>query len=350
MREGCRVGRLGWQLAAVLMSMWVGSSLADVPPPVVPESLPLIPPIVPADEDPNAPIEQVIVTALEPRYVAPTRRDRIGRIWAPVYINDKGPFRLVLDTGSSHAAVNAGVAAALGIPLTDKNQVMLRGVTGSRVVPTITVESFIIGDLQLRPARLPIVVDALGGADGVLGTDGLEDKRIFIDFRHDRITIFRSRGERAPIGYRTIPVKIVQGLLEVSIMVGSQRATAIIDTGGQASIANEAFRMAVARRISPKDVNVDAITGATLDVQYGNRMITPPIKIGEVVIRRARVTTGDLEIFQHWAMVKDPVMLIGMDVLGLFDTIIIDYKRRELQVLMRNTDPFDDPLRGRLTP
>ncbi len=85
-------------------------------------------------------------------------------------------------------------------------------------------------------------------------------------------------------------------------------------------------------------------------MQYGNRMITPPIKIGDVVIRRARVTTGDLEIFQHWAMVKDPVMLIGMDVLGLFDTIIIDYKRRELQVLMRNTDPFDDPLRGRLTP
>ncbi len=77
---------------------------------------------------------------------------------------------------------------------------MLRGVTGSRVVPTITVDSLIIGDLQFRPARLPIVVDALGGADGVLGTDGMEDKRIFIDFRNDRITIFRSRKERAPVG------------------------------------------------------------------------------------------------------------------------------------------------------
>ena len=138
----------------------------------------VIPPAVPPVEDLNAPIEEVIVTAKEPRYVAPTRRDRIGRIWAPVYINDRGPFRLVLDTGSSHAAVNAQVAAALGIPLTDKNRVMLRGVTGSRIVPTITVDSFIIGDLQFRPARLPIVIDALGGADGVLGTDGLEDKRI----------------------------------------------------------------------------------------------------------------------------------------------------------------------------
>jgi hypothetical protein len=64
-------------------------------------------------------------------------------------------------------------------------------------------------------------------------------------------------------------------------------------------------------------------------------MVTPPIHIGDVMIRQARVTTGDLHIFKHWDMVSDPVMLIGMDVLGLFDTIIIDYKRRELQVRMR---------------
>jgi hypothetical protein len=345
---------LAGRVAAVLVFSWAvlasaqQAPIAPTPvpaviPPVVPSAIPsAIPSGVPPVDDANAPIEEVVVTAKEPRYVAPTRRDRIGRIWAPVYINERGPFRLVLDTGSSHAAVNASVAAALGIPLTDAHRVMLRGVTGSRVVPTITVDSFIIGDLQLRPARLPIVIDALGGADGVLGTDGLEDKRIYIDFRHDRITIFRSRGERAPAGYRTIPVKIVQGLLTTPVMVGNTRATAIIDTGGQASVANEAFRMAISRRISPKDVMTDVITGATLDIQYGNRMITPPIRIGDVVIRQARVTTGDLHIFEHWDMLKNPTMLIGMDMLGLFDTIIIDYKRKELQVLMRNVDRFQD--------
>jgi len=217
------------------------------------------------------------------------------------------------------------------------------------VVPTITVDSLIIGDLQFRPARLPIVVDALGGADGVLGTDGMEDKRIFIDFRNDRITIFRSRRERAPAGFRTIPVKIVQGLLTAPIKVGSVRAMAIIDTGGQASIANEAFRVAIARRTSPKDILTDIITGATLDTEMGSRMVTPPIHIGDVMIRSARVTTGDLHIFKHWEMVKDPVMLIGMDVLGLFDTIIIDYKRSELQVRMRREYVDDSSFRSRLT-
>ena len=343
LREGVQVG---CRFAAIVMSMWAGLALAEEAP-----SVPFVGGIpIPVIDDPYAPIEEVVIQAPEPRYVAPTRRDRIGRIWAPVYINNQGPFRLVLDTGSSHAAVNASVAAALGIPLTDKNQVLLRGVTGSRVVSTITVDSLIVGDLQFRPARLPIVVDALGGADGVLGTDGMEDKRIFIDFRKDRITIFRSRGERAPAGFRTIPVKIVQGLLTTPVRVGNVRAMAIIDTGGQASLANEAFRVAIARRIAPKDVLSDLITGATLDTQLGSRMVTPPIQIGDVMIRQVSVTTGDLHIFQHWEMVKDPVMLIGMDVLGLFDTIIIDYKRRELQVRMRNEYADDGRFRSRLNP
>ncbi len=319
-------------LLALLLTSWVGVAIATDTPVEHPSTLADVPnaPIVE-----EAPIEEVIVTALEPRYVAPTRRDRIGRIWAPVYINEKGPFRLVLDTGSSHAAVNASVAAALGIKLTDKNLVLLRGVTGSRTVPTITVDSLVIGDMQLRPARLPIVIDALGGAEGVLGTDGMMDKRIFIDFRHDRITIFRSRGERAPPRFITVPVKIVQGLLVANVRVGTLRATAIIDTGGQGSLANEAFRLAISRRLRPADILADEITGATLDVQRGDRVVTPPIMLGEITISSARITTGDLHIFQHWQMIKDPVILLGMDVLGLFDTLIIDYKRHELQVLMR---------------
>ena len=81
-------------------------------------ALPQAPPAVPAAALPEEQLEEVTVTALEPRYVAPTLRDRLGRIWAPVYLNGKGPFKLVLDTGASHSAVIAGVATDLGLPMT----------------------------------------------------------------------------------------------------------------------------------------------------------------------------------------------------------------------------------------
>jgi len=298
----------------------------DVPPPA--------PPLVGA---PEGEVPDVVVQAPEPRFVAPTRRDRIGRIWAPVLINDQGPFRLVLDTGASNSAVTAEVAAALGLPLDDEKPVILRGVTGSREVPTIPIDSLVVGDLELRSKRLPIVVSALGGAEGVLGTEGLQDKRIFIDFRHDKITIFRSHSERAPPGFVTIPITVVNGLLLVAdIRIGGLRAKAIIDTGGQGTLANLPMKDALLRRIRPEDVRADEITGATLDVQRGDRLVMPPIQIGDLTIRGAHITVGDMYIFQHWKMTREPALLIGMDVLGLLDTLIIDYKRRELQVLQRS--------------
>src|SRR3984885_10193114 len=132
---------------------------------------------------------EIVVEAPEPRFVAPTRRDKIGRIWAPVMINGRGPFRLVLDTGASHSAITALVALALGIPTDRSPPVILRGVTGFATVPTIRVDTLSIGDVAVDQTILPIVPDALGGAEGVLGSEGLLGKRIFIDFRHDRINI-----------------------------------------------------------------------------------------------------------------------------------------------------------------
>src|SRR5262249_39301066 len=87
-----------------------------------------------------------IVGQAEPRFVAPTSRDRIGRIWAPVLIDGKGPYRLVLDTGANHTAVTARTAQSLGTPASAEITARVDGFTGSAVVPTIHVDSIEIGD------------------------------------------------------------------------------------------------------------------------------------------------------------------------------------------------------------
>jgi hypothetical protein len=42
-----------------------------------------------------------------------------------------------------------------------------------------------------------------------------------------------------------------------------------------------------------------------------------------------------MSLFEHWNLMDEPTVLIGMDMLGLFDTLIIDYKLRELQIRPR---------------
>lgn len=300
---------------------------------------------VPPSEAPiliPAPLDPVAVSADEPRYVAPTRRDRIGRIWAPVVINGQGPFRLVLDTGASHSALTARVAESLGIPLDTGHTVMLRGTTGSARVPVIPVESLEIGDLLMQPKRLPIVPDALGGAEGVLGTDGLANKRIHIDFRRDRITIKRSRAEPADAGFIVIPVTFIRGrIMVVEAHMGGVPTLAVIDTGGQATLGNVALRERLAERRKRMELAPDQVIGATLDVQEGDRTATPSLLMGGLRVSSSTMTFGDFAIFEHWNMRDEPAMLIGMDVLGLLDVLVIDYRRKELQVKLR-----DRSLRG----
>jgi predicted aspartyl protease len=283
---------------------------------------------------PDDELSEIVVQAPEPRFVAPTRRDRIGRIWAPVTINGKGPFRLVLDTGASRSAITAQVAESLGISPDPSRLVLLRGVTGSITVPIVRADSFAVGDVILTPATLPIVTDALGGAQGVLGTDGFAGMRIYIDFKHDSITIARSRGERVPADFTSLTLeRSAANLLVTRALVGGVRVHAIIDTGGQATIGNEAMRVALMRRQTPGSPNyVIDVTSTSQDAQS---YPSPPIQLGSITIQGARITYGDMRIFEHWHLIKEPAVLIGMDAIGLLDVFVIDYRRHEIQMRPR---------------
>lgn len=289
-------------------------------------------------------LADVLVETREPRYVAPTIRDQIGRIWAPVVINGRGPFRLVLDTGASHSGVTALVALALGLPLDQSPPVMLRGVTGSTTVPTIRVDTLSVGELDMIATVLPIVPDAMGGAEGVLGYEGLSNKRVFIDFRHDKIVISYSRDQRAGRGYVRIPFRSIHGqLILIDAMVGRVHTKAIIDTGGETTIANLALRDALATLSRRYKGTPDHIVGATKDVESGEIIPMPAIEFGamhstrSIHIMDSGVTFADIYIFKQWNLTHEPAILIGMDALGLLDTLIIDYREHELQILTRGS-------------
>jgi predicted aspartyl protease len=278
-------------------------------------------------------LTEIRVEGRGPRFVAPTTRDTIGRIWAPAYINGRGPFRLVLDTGASQSTVTAQLAKYLGYTPNTSEMMMMHGVTGSVAVPTIRVDSLTVGDLTLDGPVLPIVPDAMGGADGILGTAGLLDKRILIDFRRDKITITFSRDEWARAGFTTIPFKFLRGKLIVfDVLVGRIRTKAVIDTGGQSTLANLALRDALARRHFKTISRPNQVVGATNDVQEGEMIATPTIEFGPIKILANTFTYVDAYIFTHWQLTAEPAILLGMDTLGRLDTLIIDFRRRELQI------------------
>jgi predicted aspartyl protease len=285
---------------------------------------------------PDEQLSEAVVTAPEPLYVAPTTRDRIGRVWVPVRVDGKGPFRLVLDTGAQRSAMTTETVARLGLSQDLAAPVMLHGATGSAVAPTVVVESMQVGDLLLQPANMPVVADVFGGAEGLLGTEGLQDHRIYIDFRNDLISISRSRNRVAEKGFselRFLPDP--KRLLVVRALVGNLPVRAIIDTGAQATVGNLALQAALRKRFRNSLVGPDRIQGATGDWQEGVGNNIAPIRLGDLTVRDAHVTFADLRIFESWGMNDAPTLMIGMDLIGLLDTLVIDYRRRELHLKPR---------------
>lgn len=282
-----------------------------------------------------SPLPEITITAPEPRYVAPTLRDRIGRIWAPVYIDGQGPFRLALDTGASRSAIVPRVVAQLGLVIDPAARIALRGITGAAEVPFVNVARLEIGDLAAERQKLLVVADAFGGADGVLATRTLGDRRILAEFRKDRIEIARSRNQRAPPGFAVLRIRFVHGRVPViEARIGAVRAKAIIDTGAQQTTGNLALRAALLSRRQNSAGVVEGVVGVTGDVQEGLNVAAPPITLGDLTVRNAHITFVDLFIFEHWRLLDEPAILIGMDVWGVLDTMILDYRRRELQLLL----------------
>jgi len=136
-------------------------------------------------------------------------------------------------------------------------------------------------------------------------------------------------------------MKILPGhLIATKAYIGSIPVTAIIDTGAQTSIANLALREALVGRKKNFQFTSDQLIDTTDTVGAGQGADVPPIRIGGINIRSAHITIGtDVGIFDTWNLADTPAVLIGMDALGTVDVLVIDYRRSELQVLVRGETP-----------
>lgn len=274
---------------------------------------------------------QVQEDEYEHLYAAPTRWDQIGRIAAPVMINGQGPFRLILDTGASESVITRRVADVLGIEIREDSRVLLNGVTGSMAVPAVRLSSMTTGDLVQEDVRVAVLGSVMGGADGILGVQGFDGMRITVEFRNDRITIERSRGQRARRSEGTIPATLRFGrLLVVDGRVGRIPVKAVIDTGAEMTLGNLALLEEMMSRRRGNTANEAIVTGLDLTTQRGMYLRAPKIRLGDADIENLYVIFGDIHVFKMWDLVEEPAILVGMDILGSLERLVIDYRREEI--------------------
>jgi predicted aspartyl protease len=266
-----------------------------------------------------------------------TRRDVAARLTASARINGKGPFQFLVDTGANRSGVARELAAALALPAGPSLRV--HGIVSAYLADTVEIADFRVGTLH-TPVSAPLFERSDLGADGLIGLDMLKDKAVVLDFVEHRLEI-SNRGAAGRFGFDLgagsrgviVPARQRFGQLTlVDAAAGRTRMTCFIDTGAEYSVGNTALRQAVQARQRPSEVmNYDVVIhGATGQVAPAKVAVVPEIRIGEVTFSHAPIAFADLHTFELWELTDRPALLVGMDLLRIFQLVAIDFGAREV--------------------
>jgi predicted aspartyl protease len=253
-------------------------------------------------------------------------QDSNNRMTVPVMIGATGPFNFMIDTGSQATAVTHEINQTLALP--PRGTATLVGMASSRSVNMVELERLTVGKHDVFDLVSPVLERRHVGADGIIGLDTLQDFRVLIDFRQDTIALEDTRTASSKRGFEII-VRAKQKLGQLLItdaLVEGVRATVIIDTGAQASLANNALREKI-RTKRASEVTTTDVNGVSL---IGQQSYVRSLTIEGFTIKDVPLTFADTPAFEALGLKDKPVLSLGMQHLRLFDRVAIDFGRKRV--------------------
>jgi hypothetical protein len=260
----------------------------------------------------------------------------------PVFLDGKGPFGFVVDTGANRSVVAAEIASFCRLP--DAGTAPVHGIIGAEPAPLAKVGRLRVGQVLSSNLKLPVVPQSRLGAAGILGLDILRNRRVVLDFHAQSFEIAPS-GVAPSIGHGggsrlaaldqpvTVPARYRSGQLVIlDAEAAGKGVTAFLDSGSQVTVANLALRdLAFAARpdLAARAIRSELIsaTGQRAQAEFAR---LPGLRLGGQALDSPLVAFADLHIFGLWDLLATPTILIGVDILRRFDKVAFDFARKQI--------------------
>ena len=276
----------------------------------------------------TATIEPGEPTASTDAEVLKMQRERFERMTVPVTIKGEGPFRFMIDTGAQATVLSIHLADRL--ELTERRTATLVGMASRRAVETTEIPEFGIGRRTLTIMTAPLVESGnIGGADVILGLDGLQGQRVLLDFVKQRMLVADADELGGNRGYEII-VRAQRSLGQLIIadaLVNDVKTAVIIDTGAQASVGNMALLERLRRSRASGENTMTDINGQDLT---GQVRICERLSIGEMNLTDIPILFVDTPPFDALGFADRPALILGMNELKLFRRVAIDFNKRQV--------------------
>jgi predicted aspartyl protease len=256
-------------------------------------------------------------------------RDPTARLRLAVTINGQGPYDFLVDTGSDRTVISRELAALLNLPAGPK--VIIHENAGVDEAPTAVIDRLAIGDRVVRHIEAPAVAAKDLGALGMVGVDALRNLHLVMDFKVMRLSSSPSHAE--PLEPGTI---VVHGrgrfgqLILADAKVKGVQVFVVVDTGSEISVGNPALLRLLngdgPSRAPAGKTTLVGVTGRTTDADLD---LVPEANVGGLEIHNMQLAFAQDHIFDRLKLVREPALLLGMDVLSQCQRISVDIRKRE---------------------
>ena len=165
--------------------------------------------------------------------------DENGAVAVAAWVDDAGPFRFLVDTGSSHSAVGDVLARRLGLRAVAKAEVM--SATGHSMHPVVRLGRTTVGTAAREGLLASVLPSADLGrlgteVDGVLGQDFLAAFDYTIDYLHGRLTWTADGAMDEPAARLTLAAEGGRFLVALPQGAGRGVVRLVPDTGSAALV------------------------------------------------------------------------------------------------------------------
>jgi hypothetical protein len=213
--------------------------------------------------------------------------------------------------------------------------VSVQGIARSVEAETARLDDLKFGTEAAGVLEAPVLARQWLEADGYLGLNALDKRRVAFDFRHQKLTITEPRRLLGVSVIRpdetVIPVQGQSGRLRAfDCRVDGVYASAFIDSGAEVSVGNTALLNALLERSPsynrPETAQLSGVTGGFVT---GRLTRVERVQLGDFSFRDDGLVIADLQVFDLWNLSGRPALFIGVDLLRQFAQVVIDYGRKE---------------------
>jgi hypothetical protein len=155
-----------------------------------------------------------------------------GRPVLEMYVNGKGPFKFIFDTGKmgDELATDMSVTGQFNFKVVDSLRMGDPSGQHDIILPVVQIPEVMIGSLKINNVRATINPRRMPGVNGIIGLAFFKDYLVTLDLSQNKMIL--AQGELAvPDGTVIVPYENMMGIPKVQLTMGGITADAHIDCG-----------------------------------------------------------------------------------------------------------------------